>query len=67
MTVVVEATAKFLPSSHAIRPRSSHHMQVMVLVIEMTVKLPLSSRRTPGSSVFRRAPAGFIDEKFGDS
>jgi hypothetical protein len=42
-------------------------MQVMTLIIEMTVKLPLSSRRRPGSSGFRRAPARFGNEKHGDS
>jgi len=38
--------------SHAIRPRSSHHMQVMTVVVEATVIFPPSSRRKPGSSVF---------------
>jgi hypothetical protein len=42
-------------------------MQVMTLIIETTVKLPPSSRRTPGSSGFRRAPARFGNEKHGDS
>jgi hypothetical protein len=53
--------------SHAIPPRSGHQMQVMTLIIETTVKLPPSSRRTPGSSGFRRAPARFGNEKHGDS
>jgi hypothetical protein len=42
--------------SHAIRLRSGHHMQVMTVVVEATVKFPPSSRRKPGSSVFRYIP-----------
>jgi hypothetical protein len=42
--------------SHAIRPRSSHRMQVMTVgILRSPQKLP-SSRRRPGSSVFRCVP-----------
>jgi hypothetical protein len=42
--------------SHAIRPRSGHHVLAMTVMVEVTVKLLPSSQRKLGSSVFRRAP-----------